>query len=83
MERLFGIGMTLGQLSAQSVFVVERINKMKISKEKICLIEDAIMYCDEEDKSTEFMIQYIQDYAGVDFDTVIDYLNPNNKIKGC
>lgn len=30
--------------------------------------------CDSEGKSTEFMLQYMQDFAGVDLDTVMDFL---------
>ena len=35
---------------------------------------EAWQYCDDEDKSTEFMLQYMQDYAGVDLDCVINFL---------
>jgi hypothetical protein len=31
--------------------------------------------CDVVDKSTEFMIQYMQDTCKVDYDTVINYLS--------
>ena len=31
-------------------------------------------YCDEEDKSTEFMLKYMQDTAGVDLDCVLNFL---------
>lgn len=31
-------------------------------------------YCDEEDKSTEFMMQYMQDVAGVNIDCVVNFL---------
>lgn len=37
-------------------------------------LEEAQKYCDENDKSTEFMIAYMQDYAGVDHDCVMNYL---------
>ena len=30
--------------------------------------------CDEEGRSTEYMIQYMQDRARVDFDTVMEFL---------
>jgi hypothetical protein len=30
--------------------------------------------CDAEDRSTEFMIQYLQDMCKVSFDTVMNYL---------
>ena len=31
-------------------------------------------YCDDEDKSTEFMLQYMQDCAEVDLDTVLEFI---------
>lgn len=31
-------------------------------------------YCDENDKSTEFMLQYMQDFAGVDLDCVVNFI---------
>ena len=31
-------------------------------------------WCDEEDKSTEFMLQYMQDVAHVSLDTVLNFL---------
>lgn len=37
-------------------------------------LEEAQKYCDDNDKSTEFMIAYMQDFAGVDFDCVISFL---------
>lgn len=37
-------------------------------------LEEAQKYCDDNDKSTEFMIQYMQDFAGVDFDCVMSFL---------
>ena len=38
------------------------------------MLKEAQQYCDDHDKSTEFMIAYMQDYANVDFDCVIGYL---------
>ena len=35
----------------------------------------AHIYCDQENKSTEFMLQYMQDIAGVDLDCVLNYLS--------
>lgn len=32
---------------------------------------EAKQFCDDNDKSTEFMLQYMQDYAGVDLDCVL------------
>jgi len=34
----------------------------------------AWQYCDDEDKSTEFMLQFMQDNAGVDLDCVLNFL---------
>ena len=41
------------------------------------LLKQAQLYCDENDKSTEFMLQYMQDVANVDLDCVINYLTKN------
>lgn len=35
---------------------------------------EAWQYCDNEDKSTEFMLQYMQDVASVDLDCVINFI---------
>jgi hypothetical protein len=35
---------------------------------------EAKQFCDDNDKSTEFMLQYMQDHAGVDLDCVLDFL---------
>jgi len=35
---------------------------------------EAWQYCDDEDKSTEFMLEYMQDFAGVDLDCVINFI---------
>jgi hypothetical protein len=40
-------------------------------KEKL---KEAKKYCDDNDKSTEFMLEYMQDFAGVDLDCVLEYL---------
>jgi hypothetical protein len=42
-----------------------------VTKEKLLT---AWQYCDDEDKSTEFMLQYMQDFAGVDLDCVISFM---------
>ena len=34
----------------------------------------AWQYCDENDKSTEFVLQYMQDAANVDLDCVVNFL---------
>ena len=41
------------------------------------LVIEAKEWCDENDKSTEFMLQYISDVANVDYDEVIDFLVSN------
>jgi len=50
---------------------------MKDSTRK--LLKVACDYCEKHDKSTEFMIQYMQDFAGVSFDCVMNYLNEISK----
>ena len=45
---------------------------MKESTKK--LLEEAQKYCDDNDKSTEFMLEYMQDFANVDLDCVLNYL---------
>ncbi len=37
-------------------------------------LEMAMDYCDENDKSTPFMLQYMQDMANVDLDCVLNFL---------
>ena len=43
------------------------------------LLKEAQQYCDDNDKSTEFMLQYMQDFAKVDLDCVLNYLQNKNK----
>lgn len=38
--------------------------------------------CNQEDRSTEYMIQFMQDYAGVDFDCVMKYLRETSDNNG-
>lgn len=40
---------------------------------KLLLVE-AWNWCDENDKSTEFMLQYMADTAGVDYDVAVDFV---------
>ena len=42
------------------------------------ILLEAWQYCDDNDKSTEFMLQYMQDVAGVDLDCVINFLEKTN-----
>jgi len=48
--------------------------KNKLSIEKCIILQEAREYCDKEDKSTEFMLQYMADKAGITIDKVIDWL---------
>ncbi len=47
---------------------------MKLTKEQIYLLFTAWDYCDQEDKSTEFMFAYMADFAGVDENTAMDFV---------
>lgn len=42
------------------------------------LLREAQLYCDENDKSTEFMLEYMQDVANVDLDCVMNFLSKEN-----
>jgi hypothetical protein len=37
-------------------------------------LKEAKEYCNRENKSTEFMLKYMQDYANVNLDCVLHYL---------
>lgn len=50
---------------------------MKQSTKQI--LHEAWNYCDEEDKSTEYMLQYMQDVANVDMECVISFIDKENK----
>lgn len=41
---------------------------------KYVLLEEAKKFCAENDKSDEFMLQYMQDFAEVNLDDVLEYL---------
>jgi hypothetical protein len=43
------------------------------------LLKEAQQYCDDNDKSTEFMLEYMQFFANVDLDCVMNYLQLKNK----
>ena len=46
-------------------------------------LQEAKEYCNENDKSVEFTLQYMQDYANVDLNCVIKFLTKENgKITG-
>lgn len=42
---------------------------------------EAWQYCDDNDKSTEFMLEYMQDMANVDLDCVINFIRKMNDNK--
>lgn len=37
-------------------------------------ILDGWAWCDEEDKSTEFMLQYLSDISGLDYEEIVEYV---------
>jgi len=41
-------------------------------------LQEAKDWCNANDKSTEFMLEYMQDYAMVDLDSVLNFLDPDN-----
>ena len=44
----------------------------EIQKSQLEMAQD---FCDEEDRSTEFMLQYMQDVSGCSLDEVIGFLS--------
>lgn len=50
---------------------------MKTATEKILL--DAWNYCDEHDKSTEFMLEYMQDEANVSLECVMNFIEKTER----
>lgn len=49
-------------------------NKLGLDEAQIELLVDAWNYCDDEDKSTEFMLAYMADMADVDYDTALEFV---------
>lgn len=43
------------------------------------LLFEAWAYCDWQDKSTEFMFQYMQDVANVSLDEVLNFIKKESK----
>lgn len=56
---------------------------MVIDKIKRDLMKQAQEWCDEHDKSTEFMLQYMQDTAKASFDEVMEFLTTQKNNKVC
>lgn len=50
-----------------------------MKQSKIKLLHDAWNYCDNKDKSTEFMLQYMQDLAKIDLDEVLLFIEKESK----
>jgi hypothetical protein len=47
------------------------------------ILKQAQIFCDENDKSTEYMLQYMQDISGCDLDTVIEFLETDGGFIKC
>lgn len=45
-----------------------------MTQNQINQLIEAWNYCDDEDKSTEFMLAYMADSAGVDYDDVVTWI---------
>ena len=55
---------------------------MKLNKKAIAILEIARKECNAKDKSTEYMLEYMQSVAKVDLDTVLKFLMLKNFKKG-
>ncbi len=53
--------------------------KRELSEEKRILLEVAQDICDSEGRSTEYMIQFMQDMAGASFDEVTAFLEEQDR----
>ena len=53
----------------------------KHEKSKNALLQKAYDFCNSNDKSTEFMLQYMQDVANVDLETVLQFLKKEHFVK--
>lgn len=49
-----------------------------MTKAQEALAIQAQKWCDENEKSTEFMLQYISDLAEIEYDAVIEFLQKRN-----
>lgn len=49
--------------------------------EKVKLLKEAYDYCEDNDKSTEYMLEYMQNFADVELDDVIEYLKEFQNFK--
>ena len=44
------------------------------------MLRIAQQQCDDEDRSTEYMLQYMQDFAGVNLDCVLNFLREKDEM---
>jgi len=54
-------------------------NKLGLSESQIEALVDAWNWCDEKDKSTEFMFAYMADMAGVEEDVAVEFVISYNR----
>lgn len=52
-----------------------------MTQEQKQLILEAWDYCDEEDKSTEFMLTYMSDVSGIDYEDIIEYIVSDESVE--
>lgn len=52
-----------------------------MTKAQELLAIEAQKWCDEHEKSTEFLLQYISDIADMDYDEVVEFLQKRNAAK--
>lgn len=54
--------------------LIKKTPNEKYPQELIDLLLDAWDYCDQQDKSTEFMLQYMSDFSGLSYEMVVNWL---------
>lgn len=52
----------------------KRRNQYRLTAVQRELIDAAMDICNDEDRSTEYMLQYCTDMSGADYDAVVDYI---------
>lgn len=45
-----------------------------MKQEQLKKLHDAWWYCDENDKSTEFMLSYMSDISGLEYEEIVDFV---------
>lgn len=61
-----------GCMQLKDILIEGKMNK-KV-KEKL---KEALAVCESENRSEEYTLQFLQDYARVSFDAAVDYFNNN------